>query len=61
MFWDDPWLGEGIVLRERFPRLTGLSSEPGISVGALYRRGWGVGGAGWSWRHQLFAWEEECC
>ncbi|GAU21951.1 hypothetical protein TSUD_110910 [Trifolium subterraneum] len=65
LFWDDPWLGEGFVLRERFPRLAGLSAEPGISVGALYRRGWGVGGAGWSWRHQLFAWEEElleeCC
>ncbi|MCI83527.1 hypothetical protein A2U01_0104803, partial [Trifolium medium] len=31
---------------EHFPRLAGLASELGISVGALYRRGWGVGGAG---------------
>ncbi|MCI67551.1 hypothetical protein A2U01_0088810, partial [Trifolium medium] len=21
--------------------------------------GWGVGGAAWSWRHQLWEWEEE--
>ncbi|MCH87751.1 putative non-LTR retroelement reverse transcriptase related protein, partial [Trifolium medium] len=56
LFWDDPWLGEGIVLSEPFPRLSGLSSEPEISMGALYRRGWGVGGAGWSWRCQLWLW-----
>jgi hypothetical protein len=63
LFLDDPWLGEDIVLREQFPCLVRLFPDPGISVGDLYRRGWGAGGA--SWRRQLFAWEEEllegCC
>ncbi|MCI15632.1 ribonuclease H protein, partial [Trifolium medium] len=56
---DDPWLGEGIVLSERFSRLAELFPEPGIMVGDMHRRGWGVGGAGWCWRRQLFVCKEE--
>jgi hypothetical protein len=26
LFWDDPWLGEDIFLRECFPRIVGLFS-----------------------------------
>jgi len=31
----------------------------GESVFDMYRRGRGLGGDAWSWRRQLFVWEEE--
>ncbi|MCI01175.1 hypothetical protein A2U01_0022200, partial [Trifolium medium] len=43
-FWDDPWLEEGVTLRERFLRLAGLSLDLEVSVRVLCRMGWGVGG-----------------
>ncbi|GAU10824.1 hypothetical protein TSUD_425310, partial [Trifolium subterraneum] len=65
LFWDDPWLEEGVSLRDRFPRLAGLFTDQGVSVGEMCRRGWDMGGGGWSWRRPLFVWEEEllavCC
>jgi hypothetical protein len=35
-----------------------LSLELDVSGGALCRKGWGVGGGGWSWRRSLFTWDE---
>ncbi|GAU22483.1 hypothetical protein TSUD_296020 [Trifolium subterraneum] len=65
LFWDDPWLEEGVSLRDRFPRLAGLFTDQVVSVGEMCRRGWDMGGGGWSWRRPLFVWEEEllagCC
>ncbi|GAU49774.1 hypothetical protein TSUD_141640 [Trifolium subterraneum] len=65
LFWDDPWLEEGVSLRDRFPRLACLFTDQGVSVGEMCRRGWDIGGGGWSWRRPLFVWEEEllarCC
>jgi hypothetical protein len=59
------WLEEGVTLRERFPRLAGLSLKSEVLVGILCRSGWEVGGGEWSLRRPLFAWEEEllkgCC
>ncbi|GAU11113.1 hypothetical protein TSUD_197370 [Trifolium subterraneum] len=65
LFWDDLWLEEGVSLRDRFPRLAGLFTDQGVSVGEMCRRGWDMGGGGWSWRRPLFVWKEEllagCC
>jgi hypothetical protein len=43
-FWDDSWVGQGIILRERFPHIAGIFLEPGITMGKYTRKGWGVGG-----------------
>ena len=43
----------------RFSRLFDLSVFMGESVFDMYRRGRGLGGDAWSWRRQLFVWEEE--
>ncbi|MCI03662.1 palmitoyl-monogalactosyldiacylglycerol delta-7 desaturase, partial [Trifolium medium] len=39
LFWDDPWFGEGIILRKCFPCLASLFLESGITVGEVCRRG----------------------
>ncbi|GAU19662.1 hypothetical protein TSUD_240100 [Trifolium subterraneum] len=46
-----------MLLRDRFPRLAGLFTDQGVSVGEMCRRGWDMGGGGgpneldrWHWR-----------
>ncbi|GAU45510.1 hypothetical protein TSUD_129560 [Trifolium subterraneum] len=58
-FLDDPWLEEGVSLRDRFHRLAGLFTDQGVPVEEMCRRGWDMGGREWSWRRPLFVWEEE--
>jgi hypothetical protein len=38
-FWDDSWVGQGIILRERFPHIAGIFLEPGITMGKCIVRG----------------------
>jgi len=58
LFWSDVWVG-GVSFRNRFSRLFDLSVFKGEYVFQMCRLGWGVGGEAWSWRRQLFAWEEK--
>jgi hypothetical protein len=56
--WRDVWVGD-ITLCDKFPRLFSLSTNTEASVGELLevegeRRWWK-----WSWRRNLFQWEEE--
>ncbi|MCI43573.1 protein kinase, partial [Trifolium medium] len=53
-FWSDPWLG-GIPLSVRYRHLFDLSLNKSSTVAVMSDLGWGVGGAAWSWRCQLWA------
>ncbi|MCI37743.1 DNA-directed RNA polymerase, partial [Trifolium medium] len=57
-FWSDPWLG-GVPLSVRYRRLFDLSLNRFSTVEVMRDLGCGDGGAAWSWRRQLWAWEEE--
>jgi hypothetical protein len=43
----------------RFCRLFDLIENKSSTVADMCSLGWGVGGAAWLWRRQLWAWEEE--
>ena len=47
-FWLDPWIGDGVVLKEKFPRLFRLELNESVSVGEM--RSWNGDTWGWSWR-----------
>jgi hypothetical protein len=56
-FWLDIWVGEQ-SLRDRFPRIFGISNQQEGSIASL--GGWADGGWVWNfeWRRQFFEWEQ---
>ena len=48
-----------VQLCHRFSRLFDLSLNKSSTVAEMFSLGWEVGGAAWSWRRQLWEWEEE--
>jgi hypothetical protein len=57
-FWNDPWISDQ-SLRQRFPRLFGISMHKNEMIGNLGRIV--DGGCVWNlqWRRNLFVWEED--
>ena len=54
LFWEDPWVDEGIPLKDQFPKLFRISSQRNLmvaDVGFCFENGWD-----WnlSWRRYLF-------
>jgi len=57
-FWHDGCLGE-VSLRTRFSCLFYLTTNKLCTVADMFSLGWEEGGAAWSWRMRLWAWEKE--
>lgn len=53
-FWEDRWLGEGELLKVRFPRLYSLEVNKTVLVSERLGAG---GSVSWCWRRSLFVWE----
>ncbi|MCI09288.1 kinesin-like protein, partial [Trifolium medium] len=49
----------GFPLSVKYRRLFDLSLHKSSTVAAMRDLGWEAGGAAWSWRRQLWAWEDE--
>jgi hypothetical protein len=57
-FWNDPWIGDQ-SLRQRFPRLFGISTQKDEVIGNLGHIAHDVWVWNLQWRRSLFVWEED--
>lgn len=59
VFWEDRWIGGELRLRDIFPRLYSLETDKRCLVENRVCRVNGAVSGEWSWRRDLFVWEEE--